>query len=224
MSHADPIKTPGASGGSFPLRDWTAWRDLLLRAGVGLLTIFVGVTAAFFFDGYREQLERGQKLKDARRGIIAELKNYELGGAVVVDDIDKSLASWKQASAAGTQAVPGYYVMTGSPRPPTAAWTSAVASGVAGNFDPDTQLGLGYFYSEYFGVHDSYVRRLEFTEQEILPRALTGASTFYDPGGRLLPQFQVHMDLLGVFSTDLRRLNAFAKRLRVKLEVQASDP
>jgi hypothetical protein len=222
MTDTDPIPAPAAANGSL-LRTWAAWRELLLRAGVALLTIFVGVTAAFFFDGYRDQLEQAQRLHDTRKGIVTELMHYENRGGKIADDIDQSIARWKAANAAGIQAMPGYYLMSGAPRPPTAAWSSAVASGVASQFDSKTQLELGYFYSEYTGIHDNYLRRLVFTEQEILPLALSGPSAFYDANAKLLPQFQVHMDMLERFSADLRRLNAEAKRLRIKLQAQDED-
>jgi hypothetical protein len=188
MTDTDPIQVPAAASAT-TLRTWAAWRDLLLRASVGLLTIFVGVTAAFFFDGYRDQLEQEQQLRDTRMGIITELQHYESHGGKIAEDIDQSIDRWKAENAAGIQAVPAYYLMTGAPRPPTAAWSSAVASGVASRFDPKTQLELGYFYSEFTGIHDNYLRRLVFTEQEILPRALSGPSAFYDANGKLLPQF-----------------------------------
>ena len=221
MANTDPTYPPQLNSAS-SLRSWAAWRDLLLRAGVGLLTIFVGVTAAFFFDGYREQLEQGRQLQDTRRGIVTELLHYESHGGQIVDDINSDIARWKAAHDAGNQAVPGYYIMKGASRPPTAAWSSAVASGVASDFDPDTQLALGYFYSEYAGIHDSYIRRLEFTEREILPRRMSGPPAFYDSAGKLLPQFQVHMDALARFSEDLHRLNGVAKQLRLKLQGQES--
>ena len=222
MSDVEAIERP-AGRGEPTLRNWSAWRDLLLRAGVALLTIFTGVSAAFFFDGYREQLDQEQQLSATRAGIINELGHYESHGGAIVDAIDTSLRRWKAANASGLQAVPAYYLINGAPRPPTAAWTSALSSGVASRFDPATQLELGYFYSEYSGIHDNYLRRLVFTEQEILPRELSGPSAFYDASGKLLPQFQVHMALLGRFSADLRRLNVEATRLRVKLEAQARN-
>lgn len=222
MSDVELIGEPVADDKS-SLRSWSAWRDLLLRAAVGLLTIFTGVTAAFFFDGYRQQLEQDQQLGETRAGIVQELRHYESHGSAIVDAIDKSLAHWKAADAAGVRAVPGYYLINGAPRPPTAAWTSALSSGVASRFDPRTQLELGYFYSEFSGIHDNYVRRLVFTEQEILPRAMSGPAAFYDADGKLQPQFRVHMELLARFSADLRRLTTEARRLRVKLEAQARD-
>lgn len=218
----DAAENSAASGDAL-LRSWAAWRDLLLRAAVGLLTIFTGVTAAFFFDGYREQLEQGKQLAETRAGIIHELEHYEAHGGNIVVSINKSLDRWKAANAAGAQAVPGYYLMTGAPRPPTAAWTSALSSGVASRFDPVTQLELGYFYSEFSGIHENYVRNLVFTEQEILPREVAGPAAFYDAGGKLQPQFKVHMDQLARFSADLHRLTAEAKRLHAKLEAQARE-
>ena len=54
-------------------------------------------------------------------------------------------------------------------------------------------------------------------------RAMSGPSAFYDSTGKLLPQFQVHMDMLARFSADLHRLNAVAKGLRIKLQAQAAE-
>jgi hypothetical protein len=210
-----------AAAASSPLRTWAAWRDLLFRAGVGLLTIFVGVSAAFYADAYREERDQDQQLAETRAGLITELSHYENRGGEIADGIDRSIAKWKAADAAGKQVVPAYFIMVGAPRPPTAAWTSALASGAASRFDPETQLELGYFYSEYTGIHDNYLRRLVFTEAQILPRELLGASAFYDASGNLDPQFRVHVALLARFSGDLRRLNAEASRLRAKLQAQA---
>jgi hypothetical protein len=219
MSINDPDLGPENTGRPAHA-SWRVWRDRIVRAGVGLLTIFVGVTAAFFVDGYRDGLAEQQQLRDTRLGIITELKHYEQHGTEIADDIDKSIARWQAADAAGKQAVPGYYLMKGAPHPPSAAWTSAVASGVASHFDPQTQMDLGYFYSEFIGIHENYLRRLEFTEQDIMPKELLGPGAFYDASGKLLPQYRVHMQLLARFNADLRRLTGDARKLRLRLEEQ----
>jgi hypothetical protein len=188
---------------------------------VGLLTIFVGVTAAFYADAYREKIDQDQQLAEARAGLITELKHYESRGGQIADEIDGSVARWKAENASGKQVVPAYYLFKGAPRPPVAAWTSAMASGTASRFDPKLQLELGYFYSEYSGIHENYVRQLDFAEREILPRELIGPAAFYDANGKLQPQFAVHVMLLARFSSDLRRLNTEATRLRIELERQA---
>ena len=51
-----------------------------------------------------------------------------------------------------------------------------------------------------------------------MPRALQGAAAFYGPDGKLLPQFEVHIALVGEFATDLKRLSQRAGELKSKLE------
>ena len=46
------------------------------------------------------------------------------------------------------------------------AWNSAVASGVARMLEPNLRRDLGYFYSEFVGIHDNYDRYNQFTERE----------------------------------------------------------
>jgi hypothetical protein len=74
--------------------------------------------------------------------------------------------------------------------------------------EPKLRRDLGYFYSEFVGIHDNYDRYNQFTEREVLPKALSGPDAFYGPDGRLLPAFRVHMDLQKEFAQDLRRLGA----------------
>jgi hypothetical protein len=80
-------------------------------------------------------------------------------------------------------------------------------------FDPELRLALGYFYAEFLGIHQNYVRRLEFIESVIIPTSKGGPSAFYDSSGRLQPEFQVQMSLLAEFGADIRRVAAEASRL-----------
>ena len=206
------------------LSSWIGpWRSRASRVGVGLLTIFAGVTAAFIVDEYRAHLAKMAQLRQARDGIVAELMSYERRGLEHAEAITQSILRWETADRAGDKAVPGYYRIPGATHPPTAAWDAAVSSGVASLFDPQLRLQLGFFYTEFLGVHTNYARHLAFVERELLPRAQLGAEAFYDESGRLMPEFQVHMDLLSEFGDDLRELSAFAGELRVQLESQAEN-
>ena len=100
----------------------------------------------------------------------------------------------EDADRAGERAVPGYQRIPGAPHPPLAGWNSAVASGVARMLEPNLRRDLGYFYSEFVEIHDNYVQYNQFTEREVLPKALLGPDAFYGPDGRLLLAFGVHMD------------------------------
>jgi hypothetical protein len=88
--------------------------------------------------------------------------------------------------------------------------------------EPNLRRDLGYFYNEFVGIHDNYDRYNQFTEREVLPKALLAADAFYGSDGRLLPAFRVHMDLQKEFAQDLRRLSTLAHDLRGRLEAVQS--
>ncbi|MFC1660114.1 hypothetical protein ACFL3S_01435 [Gemmatimonadota bacterium] len=188
------------------------------RIAAEFLVIFVGVTAAFFIESYREDREQREDLLNATAGIVTELTRYETRGLEHVDSIVESIDRWKTSDRAGEQTVPAFYRIPGAPLPPTAAWDAAVSSGVASLIAPDLRIELGYFYTEFVGIHQKYSRYAEFVDEEILPRAEIGPAAFYDSTGALAPPFKVHMDLLAEFAEDLRELTGVADDLGRRLE------
>lgn len=185
--------------------------------------IFAGVTAAFLVEGYRAQLDEAQQLSQATEGILAELGRYQVRGIEHADSIAASIERWRVVDEAGGRAVPGYYRIPGAPYPPTAAWDAAVSSGVVSMFPPDLRLALGYFYTEFKGIHDNYVRRLEFIEGVIMPALERGPDAFYDASGELGPEFRVQMALLAEFEADIRRMGEEAALLDVWLRTGRPD-
>lgn len=182
------------------------WKSRTSRGIAELLVIFVGVTAAFVVEGYRERANQAQDLRQATEGILAELARYQMRAVEHADSIDASIDRWRAVADGGRRGMPGYYRIPGAPYPPTAAWDAAVSSGVASMFEPELRLALGYFYAEFTGIHDNYVRRLTFIEDVIMPAAERGPSAFYDSAGDIRPEFQVFMTLMMEFAADLRRI------------------
>jgi hypothetical protein len=183
-----------------------------------LLVIFLGVSAAFIVENYRESLSQREELRQAVSGLIAELEDYEVRSAKITNAFDSAIEKWKTADRRGQRAIPGYYRIPGAPHPPIAGWTTMVNSGIARFLDPKLRRDLSYYYSEFVGIHDNYDRYNQFTEREILPRVASGADAFYGPDGKLLPIFRVHMELETEFAGDLRHLNKMAHDLRIRLE------
>jgi hypothetical protein len=199
------------------------WRSRVGWLAGQLLVIFLGVTAAFVVESYRETLSQHEELHQAVAGIITELEHYEGRSTQFADAFNAAIERWVSADHEGRRAVPGYYRIPGAPHPPSAAWNTTVSSGIARMLDPKLRMDLGYFYSEFVGIHESYDRYNQFTEREILPRLAAGPDAFYGPDGKLLPMFRVHMDLQNEFAADLRRLGQMAHDLRIRLEaVRAS--
>jgi hypothetical protein len=169
-------------------------------------------------ENYRDYRTRLAEFHDAMLGVTAELRNTEAKTRTYSDAIFADLARWQEADRTGKQAVPGHYRIPGATHPPTAAWNSAVSSGVARMIEPKLRTELGYYYSEFLGIHDNYDRYNQFAEREVLPRIILGPDAFYGSDGKLLPQFRVYMDLQKEFATDLRQIGASAHELRTKLE------
>ena len=143
--------------------------------------VFAGVSAAFVVENYRDSRNQINEMHQAVAGIIAELKETETKTRTFSDAILADIARWEDADRAGNRAVPGHFRIPGAPHPPSAAWNSAVASGVARMLEPKLRRDLGYFYSEFVGIHDNYDRYNQFTECEVLPKALLGVDAFYGP-------------------------------------------
>ena len=179
------------------------------------------MTAAFFVEGYRADLEQSEQLQQVTDGLLTELRQHEVRSKMHVDSILFRVAGWEEADSEGRQAIPAYYIMRGSPFPPTPAWDAAISSGVASLYEPSLRLDLGYYFNEFVGIHTNYVRRLSFIEREVLPRARVGPQTFYDTSGALLPQFGTEMELLADFAADLMASSEWAGRLIARLEASA---
>lgn len=197
--------------------DSERWRGRAASALAQLVAIFVGVTLAFLFEGYRKQLDEAADLRDAVASIIIELGHYEERGSMHARRFTQSIEAWRAADRAGRKEAPKLYRLPGALKPPTAAWDSAVASGLATQIEPSLALEIGYFYSEFTGIHANYARREIYAEQEIMPRSVQGADAFYYAEGGLRPEFQVHLTLLAEFAADVERLSLRAGELKRKL-------
>lgn len=202
--------------------DQPRWRPNWRRAAVELVVIFVGVTSAFFVESYREHLAAEEDLQQASTGILSELRSFEKRGGEFVAALNGPIERWREADVAGRRTVPEFYTIPGAPTPPTAAWDATVASGVASQFEPDFRFRLGFFYSEFRGIHDNYLRHLDFVEREVLPRIEAGPDAFYDASGRFDPAVRVRMALIEEFTADLARLSRMAGELADELEATLS--
>lgn len=198
--------------------DAALWRARALMALAQLALIFVGVTLAFVFEGWRKQLDEASDVRQTIDGLIVELGHYEKHGGELALRMEQSVEAWRAEDRAGRHAVLDLYRIPGAPYPPAAAWESAVSSGVANRLDPVLRLELGWYYSETSGIHANYARQIAFHEREVMPRALQGAAAFYDADGKLRPEFRVHLQLYEEFVADLKRLSAQGGELRHKLE------
>ena len=194
------------------------WRARLGWLAGELIVVFAAVSAAFVVESYRDNRNQAAEFRQALAGVTAELDRHETRGRDFADAINAKIQEWEEADHSGQRAIPGYFRIPGATHPPIAAWNTMVSSGLTRLIEPKLRTELGYFYSEFVGVHDNYDRYNQFTEREVLPRLAAGPDAFYGPDGRILPMFRVHMDLQQEFANDLRKLCTSAHELRTRLE------
>ena len=203
-----------------PRFDAALWRSRALAALAQLTTIFVGVTLAFVFDGWRKDLDEAADVRQTVGALITELRHLETHGMSLALQMEASAEVWHAADRAGRQAPLDLHRIPGATNPPSAAWASAVSSGMANRLDPALSLEIGWFYSEVIGIHANYARYMAFHEREVMPRVLEGAASFYGADDKLKPEFRVHLALYEEFVADLKRLCVRAGELRTKLEAE----
>lgn len=117
------------------------WRSRVGWLAGQLFVVFLGVSAAFFVESYRQSLSEKAELRQAIDGIITELKHYEKRSPEFADGFTAANDRWTAAARAGKRAIPGYFRIPGAPHPPAAAWNTAMASGILRLLDPPPPHG-----------------------------------------------------------------------------------
>jgi hypothetical protein len=137
---------------------------------------------------------------------------------MLADTIDASIRTFEAALARGERPPPpSYYVRAGSERIPTVVWDATVQGGGLDLVQPTLFFELAEFYNRLDSISERYLRYIEFTEREVLPRVSTPA-VFYDAGGALRPEYRTYVDRLRDIHTLLVARVPDARRLAAQLD------
>ena len=189
---------------------------LLGEFALELIIVFVGVTAAFALDNYR------QARQDAsyRHAMVSELRASMDDFATHGGEIDRQMASllrrFDDARRHGKSPPLPIYRESGGERPPTKAWDGIVATGAARSLDPRLFFRLALFYSRQDSFGERYLRYNAFTEERVLPY-VGDPTTFYDAHGRLKPEYAAYVDRLRDLQQEGHALVIRAGQLRDSL-------
>lgn len=182
--------------------------------------IFVGVTAAFFVENYRDRREARGRAVLLAGAIDQDIGDSRRVRTELVRAIDEGLATFEARLAVGQRPVPYVLEISGSLRPPSGVWEAAAEIGLRDFADPDLLFALSYYYGETQGVADNFVRYSEFAEREFWPVALSDTSRFYCEDGRLRGEFAAHIQQLRDHRSDITHLMAQGDNLRERLRVE----
>ena len=185
-------------------------------------TDFVIVVAGVFvglqvnnWSAARDRAERTARVVEAVRRDLRDASQVE---ASFGRGVDAALAEFDAAHARREYPPPVFLRIPGSDTPPRNIWQAVLQSQLADLIDPGLLFELGFYYDERDGMGAKFVRHINFTETEILPRLKQDSRVFYTPdGSRLAPVFEAHMDRLRERRQEFEVLNKWAACLDERL-------
>lgn len=193
-------------------------RDLLSKVALELFIVFVGVSAAFAVDNYRESRAEDSKRQAVYRALDRELTQMaETHGPRFHADLARELNAWDTALARGQKPVPPAFRIPGAERPPTGVWDAAVATGSIELIDSELFYELARFYNRADSLGDLYQRYSEGAQTYVWPYLEDGPTAFWQPNGKLRPEVIASVQRLRDFEQRLGDLDWEAQQLRAKL-------
>ena len=185
---------------SFLRRHISPHRTLLGEFAFELTIVFVGVTAAFALENYRQSREDAAYQHAMVGELRASMDDFATHGAAIDRDISTLLSNFGEARRRGKAPPLPVYRESGGERPPTRPWDGIVATGAARSLDPKLFFRLAVFYSRADSFGERYLRYNAFTEERVLPY-VSNPAFFYERNGQLKPEYDAYVDRL----RDLRR-------------------
>lgn len=187
---------------------------------IEFLVVLIGVFLAFQLNNWNEERVEAERREGIVGAIVTNTNDSMTVQVRMVNEIEKGLADWEKAHAAGEKPAPYFFRIKGSDTAP-AVWSTFEQMQLTELLDPVTLFDFAFFYSELDGVGRKYIRYVTFVENEVLPRALVGGEVFYAADGSLLPEFCANMDLLRDFQVETVEQTKWARCLIYRLEAKA---
>ena len=197
---------------------------LLSKIALELFIVFVGVSAAFAVENYRDARAQDQRREAVYAALDRELKQMaETHGPILQKRMTEQLDAWDRAVARGEKPVPPSFRIPDAERPPTGVWNAAVASGTIELVEPELMFELARFYTRAETVGDLYQRYSAAAQVDIWPHLREGSSAFWQPNGRLKDEIAADVQRLRDFRDRQRSLSKEAKLIRERLKQASSN-
>lgn len=204
-------------------RGWDRLVPLLSKVALELFIVFVGVSAAFAVEDYRDQREEDDRRGAVYRALDRELKQMaETHGPRLQRQMTEQLMAWDRAIARGEKPLPPAFRIPDAERPPTGVWDAAVATGTIELIEPELMFALARFYTRADTVGDLYQRYSAAGQVHVWPHLGKGPGAFWEPDGDLRPEIEVHVQRLRDFRIWQGRQVRLATELRQRVK-QASE-
>lgn len=201
--------------------NWRGWLSDEPRGLVGKLVfevaiIFIGVTAAFAVDQYRQDAADERYREQTIAALIPTLDDLLRHNRIFEGDVAGKLAAFDAALARQERPALPYFREVNSERPPVRIWDGIVATGAPRAFDPKLLYKLALFYTRQESNGERYIRYNDFTESRVFAMGADQRAA-YDASGKLRPEFAAWVDRLRDLRTVNANLTKQARELRAEL-------
>lgn len=218
---SDEPDAPPAMGGT--RSRWDGLGPLLSKVALELFIVFIGVSAAFAVDDYRERRQEQERREAIYGALDFELRQMaETFGPFYQRQMAAQLSAWDSAVARGERPLPPTFKLPGASGPPTGVWDAAAATGSIELVDPQYFYELGRFYNRARTAGELYRGYAESARVHVWPFLSDGPDAFWQPDGELRPEIRVHLQRLRDFRDRQRALMEEARTLRAKLKRSAA--
>lgn len=198
MNDLSPPESPDGP----PRRQWDFARygPTLSKIALELFIVFIGVSAAFAVENYRDAREQNERREVVYRALDRELKQMaETHGPVLQRQMTEQLAAWDAAIARGEKPLPPTFRIHDAERPPTGVWDAAVATGTIELIEPELMFELARFYTRAETAGDLYQRYSAAAQVYFWPHLDEGPAAFWEPDGDLRFEIKAHVQRLRDF-------------------------
>jgi hypothetical protein len=194
-------------------------RNSALQLGFELLVIFIGISAAFAAENYRETLERRSRARQFYSAILTELDVFIGPASRIAEDMSTRIQRFEAQRSAGGLVVPPFYREPNAERPPSAVWDASLMSGATLYVKPELFFELARLYNHIRSIGDRYQRYNTFTEGRVLPNLQTPRA-YYDARDSLLGEYSGHVQRLGEIRDELVVATQTATRVRGAIQTE----
>lgn len=198
---------------------WRHYRPLLSKIALELFIVFVGVSAAFAVEDYRDRREENERREAVYRALDHELRQMaETHGPVFQRQMTEQLTAWDRTVVRGGKPVPPTFRLPGASGPPTGVWDAAASTGSIELVEPELFYELGRFYNRARSAGELYRGYAESARIYVWPHLSDGPEAFWEADGDLKPEIKVHLQRLRDYHERQGALGEEARALRVKLK------
>ena len=220
--------TARSDEGAAPARTTTSRRrwsgPSLSGIALELLIVFVGVSAAFAVEDYRETRDENERRSAIYRALDRELRQVaETHGPSFQREMATQLAAWDAGVERGARPLPPTFTIPGASGPPTAVWDATMATDSIELIDAELFFELGRYYNRARTAGDLHRAYADSARVHVRPFLADGRSAFWNPDGSLKPDIQVHLLRLRDYRERQAALVTEARLMRQKVRQAAAE-